>query len=191
MSAETNPGYCNCRFCGTRLHNSFVDLGMSPLCQTHISPEQLNHMEPFYPLHAYVCHECFLVQLDEYVSPGDIFSDYAYFSSYSDSWVEHARRYAVAMTERFGLGPQSRVVPDRSRIAADPPRTPSAVRRLVEALPLPAGAGMARMLDDDRIGQPSLLLPLAHDQRDAAGIGQDGDQGHVGEVGGQVGQIER
>src|SRR3970282_2525100 len=81
-----------CRFCGTPLRHTFVDLGMSPLCQTHIAPEQLNHMEPFYPLHAYVCHQCFLVQLDEYVAPGDIFSDYAYFSSYADSWVEHARR---------------------------------------------------------------------------------------------------
>ena len=103
-------GYCDCRFCGTRVRHTFVDLGMSPLCQTHISPEQLNHMEPFYPLRAYVCHACFLVQLDEYVAPGDIFSDYAYFSSYSDSWVEHARRYAEQMTERFRLGAQSRVI---------------------------------------------------------------------------------
>jgi len=99
-----------CRFCGTHLRHTFVDLGMSPLCQTHITPEQLNHMEPFYPLHAYVCHECFLVQLEEYVAPDDIFSDYAYFSSYSDSWVEHARRYAEAMIERFDLGGSSQVV---------------------------------------------------------------------------------
>jgi SAM-dependent methyltransferase len=108
--AESAAGSCNCRFCGTRLRHTFVDLGMSPLCQTHITPEQLNHMEPFYPLHAYVCHECFLVQLDEYVAPGDIFTEYAYFSSYSDSWVEHARRYVEAMTPRLGLGAQSRVV---------------------------------------------------------------------------------
>jgi SAM-dependent methyltransferase len=110
MPAEMGLGYCNCRFCGTRVKHTFVDLGMSPLCQTHISAEQLNHMEPFYPLHAYVCHECFLVQLDEYVAPSDIFSDYAYFSSYSDSWVEHARRYAETMTQRLGLGVKSRVV---------------------------------------------------------------------------------
>jgi SAM-dependent methyltransferase len=109
-SPESKDGYCDCRFCGTRLRHTFVDLGMSPLCQTHIAPEQLNHMEPFYPLRAYVCHECFLVQLDEYVAPGDIFSDYAYFSSYADSWVEHARRYAEAMTRRLGLGARSRVV---------------------------------------------------------------------------------
>jgi SAM-dependent methyltransferase len=110
MSAESDSNYCDCRFCGTKLRHIFVDLGMSPLCQTHISPEQLNHMEPFYPLRAYVCHECFLVQLDEYVAPGDIFSDYAYFSSYSDSWVEHARLYAEKMIQRFGLGIESRVV---------------------------------------------------------------------------------
>jgi SAM-dependent methyltransferase len=99
-----------CRFCGGALRHSFVDLGMSPLCQTHIAPEQLNRMEPFYPLHAFVCHECFLVQLDEYVSPAEIFTEYAYFSSYSDSWVEHARRYAEAMIRRLRLGAQSRVV---------------------------------------------------------------------------------
>jgi len=110
MPAEMGLGYCNCRFCGTRVKHTFVDLGMSPLCQTHISAEQLNHVEPFYPLHAYVCHECFLVQLDEYVAPSDIFTDYAYFSSYSDSWVEHARRYAETMTQRLGLGVKSRVV---------------------------------------------------------------------------------
>ena len=99
-----------CRHCGTLLAHTFVDLGMSPLCQTHIEPHQLNHMEPFYPLHAWVCSECLLVQLEEYVSPGAIFSDYAYFSSYSDSWVEHARRYTVKMRERFGLGAASKVM---------------------------------------------------------------------------------
>jgi SAM-dependent methyltransferase len=99
-----------CRFCGNGLSHSFVDLGMSPLCQTHITQEQLNHMEPFYPLHAYVCEKCFLVQLDEFVAPGDIFSEYAYFSSYSESWVAHAKRYAEKMIERFGLGASSKVV---------------------------------------------------------------------------------
>jgi SAM-dependent methyltransferase len=99
-----------CRYCGTRLKYTFVDLGMSPLCQTHIEPHQLNHMEPFYPLHAFVCHKCFLVQLDEYVSPQEIFSDYAYFSSYSDSWVQHAKNYAEMMEKRFGLGKSSKVM---------------------------------------------------------------------------------
>ena len=100
-----------CRFCGERLQTSFVNLGMSPLCQTHIEQHQLNHMEPFYPLHAWVCHRCFLVQLEEYVAPANIFSaEYAYFSSYSDSWVEHARRYADMMRGRFGLSPRSLVM---------------------------------------------------------------------------------
>jgi len=99
-----------CRFCGYSLRHTFVDLGMSPLCQTHISREQLNHMEPFYPLHAYVCEHCFLVQLEEFVAPENIFSEYAYFSSYADTWVEHARRYCELMCERFGIGPASRVV---------------------------------------------------------------------------------
>ena len=100
----------HCRFCGHGLTHDFVDLGMSPLCQTHIAPEQLNHMEPFYPLHAYVCEKCWLVQLEEFVAPADIFSEYAYFSSYSDSWVEHAKRYANAMCERFGLSSASKVI---------------------------------------------------------------------------------
>jgi len=83
---------------------------MSPLCQTHITPEQLNAMEPFYPLRVYVCSECLLVQLEEFVAPTDIFTEYAYFSSYSDSWVEHARRYCEQMRARFGLGTGSSVM---------------------------------------------------------------------------------
>jgi C-methyltransferase C-terminal domain/Putative zinc binding domain/Methyltransferase domain len=99
-----------CRSCGTRLRETFVDLGMSPLCQTHIEPHQLNAMEPFYPLHVWVCHECFLVQLEEYVSPQQIFADYAYFSSYSDSWVQHARRYVEMACDRFVLTDRSLVM---------------------------------------------------------------------------------
>jgi len=98
-----------CRFCSSTLEHTFVDLGMSPPCQTQVSPAQLNAMEKFYPLHAMVCGKCFLVQLQEYVTPGEIFTEYAYFSSYADSWVEHSRRYTVAMRERFGLGAQSLV----------------------------------------------------------------------------------
>ncbi|HED39371.1 MAG TPA: methyltransferase domain-containing protein [Chromatiales bacterium] len=107
---KIDAGNSKCRFCGEPLKHSMVDLGMSPLCQTHIEPQQLNNMEPFYPLHAYVCEHCYLVQLDEYVAPDDIFSDYAYFSSYSDSWVEHARKYAHLVTDRFNLGGASRVM---------------------------------------------------------------------------------
>lgn len=99
-----------CRFCGTPLKYSFVDLGVSPLANSYISAEQLDQMEPFYPLHVYVCHHCYLVQLPETQSPEQIFSDYAYFSSYSDSWLRHAKAYTEQMIERFGLDSNSRVV---------------------------------------------------------------------------------
>src|SRR5262245_41967345 len=99
-----------CRFCAAALRRKVVDLGMSPLCESYRTCEQLNGMEPFYPLHVYVCGECFLVQLEAYVSAAHIVSDYAYFSSYSDSWVEHARVYTNAMVERFRLGPTNRIV---------------------------------------------------------------------------------
>lgn len=101
-----------CRFCEAPLVHTFADLGTSPLCQKHVEPADVAKMEPFYPLHAYVCERCFLVQLDEFVSPHVIFGDgaYAYFSSYSDSWLEHVRNYADVVTDRFGLGPRSQVV---------------------------------------------------------------------------------
>jgi 2-polyprenyl-3-methyl-5-hydroxy-6-metoxy-1,4-benzoquinol methylase len=102
--------HSTCRFCGQPLQHTVVDLGMSPLCESYLAADQLNQMEPFYPLHVYVCAACFLVQLEEYVNPSDIFSEYAYFSSYSDSWLEHARAYTAQMTQRFGLHAQSRVV---------------------------------------------------------------------------------
>ena len=99
-----------CRFCGTELKESFCDLGMSPLSNAYLTAESLQKAEPFYPLHSYVCNECFLVQLPEFESPEHIFSDYAYFSSYSDSWLNHASRYADAMVERFGLDASCRVI---------------------------------------------------------------------------------
>ncbi len=97
-------------FCGTKLQHTFVDLGMSPLCESYVTREQLNKMEPFYPLHAYVCSKCFLVQLDEYVSPEHIFTEYAYFSSYAESWVQHMKRYADMISERLHLDAKSLVV---------------------------------------------------------------------------------
>jgi ubiquinone/menaquinone biosynthesis C-methylase UbiE len=83
---------------------------MSPLCESYVARDQLKSMEPFYPLVAYVCRDCLLVQLQEYVAPEDIFSEYAYLSAYSDAWLEHARRYVETMTERLGLGPASYVI---------------------------------------------------------------------------------
>ena len=106
---QSGPAPSKCRFCAAPLTTTFIDLGMSPLCESFVPPEAVNSMEPFYPLHARVCDKCFLVQLDEYVTPDHIFTEYAYFSSYSDSWVEHARRYVEKVTERLGLGPSSRV----------------------------------------------------------------------------------
>ena len=99
-----------CRHCATPLRRTFVDLGMSPLCESYLPAEKLDEMEPFYPLHARVCERCLLVQVREYVQAEEIYGDYAYFSSYSDSWLEHARQYVEAMIERFGLGPRSRVI---------------------------------------------------------------------------------
>lgn len=99
-----------CRFCATPLTHTFVDLGMSPLCESFLTREQLNQMEPFYPLHAYVCERCFLVQVEEYVGPERIFDDYAYFSSYSDAWLQHARSYTDMIVSRLGLDGQSHVV---------------------------------------------------------------------------------
>lgn len=99
-----------CRLCGAPLTRSFVDLGATPLCESFIPAERLDRMEPTYPLHAFVCEACLLVQLKEYVPPEQIFSDYAYFSSYSTSWVEHARIYCEAITARLGLGAENLVV---------------------------------------------------------------------------------
>ena len=99
-----------CRFCKSPLKHTLVDLGMSPLCESYLAGDQLNQMEPFYPLHVYVCQNCYLAQLEEYVSREDIFTEYAYFSSYSDSWLAHARQYTDLMIDRFGVGTDSLVV---------------------------------------------------------------------------------
>jgi hypothetical protein len=92
------------------LSDTVVDLGMSPMCESYIRADRVNSMEPFYPLHVLVCGTCWLVQLEQYVDADDIFSEYAYFSSYSDSWVEHAHRYTIEMTRRLGLGSSSSVI---------------------------------------------------------------------------------
>jgi hypothetical protein len=98
-----------CRLCGAELTKTFVDLGMSPLCESYLPTERLDDAETFYPLHVRLCAQCLLVQLPAYVAGEDIFSDYAYFSSYSDSWVAHAKRYADEMVGRLQLTPDSLV----------------------------------------------------------------------------------
>jgi SAM-dependent methyltransferase len=99
-----------CRFCGAPLRDVFADLGMSPLANDYLPADRVNAMEPFYPLRALTCARCFLVQLEEFETPEQIFSDYAYFSSYSSSWLEHSRRYAEQMIEQLGLDGHSQVV---------------------------------------------------------------------------------
>ncbi len=99
-----------CRFCGTELEHTFVDLGDTPLANSFLSAQQLGQPEPSYPLHARVCSECLLVQVAAVVPPEEIFSDYAYFSSYSSTWVEHSRRFAQQSIRRFSLDRQSLVV---------------------------------------------------------------------------------
>ncbi|QAY71700.1 class I SAM-dependent methyltransferase [Xylanimonas protaetiae] len=94
-----------CRLCGAGLRRTFVDLGMSPPCESFLPAEQADAGETFYPLHVRVCEQCLLVQLPAYVRAEEIFDDYAYFSSFSDSWVEHARRYVEAASDRLGLAP--------------------------------------------------------------------------------------
>jgi SAM-dependent methyltransferase len=105
---ETAP--TPCRSCGTPLRHSFIDLGVQPPANYYVRPEDTGNAERFYPLHAYVCESCLLVQLEAFQTPDQLFGDYAYFSSYSESWVRHAERYAEAMIPRLGLGPDSRVV---------------------------------------------------------------------------------
>ena len=104
MSAST------CRSCGSSSRGTFVDLGMSPLCESYLPAEALNKMEPFYPLHVWVCGNCFLVQLDDYVGAEHIFSEYAYFSSFATSWLKHAEDYVQMISDRLSLGPKSLVV---------------------------------------------------------------------------------
>ena len=110
MLQTTKDPKSTCRHCRQPLHHTFVNLGMSPLCESFVSPDRLDAMEPFYPLHVLVCENCFLVQLKDYVSPEHIFSDYAYLSSYSTSWVAHAKTYCGMIKDRLGLGAESLVV---------------------------------------------------------------------------------
>ncbi|MCV7171932.1 methyltransferase domain-containing protein [Mycobacterium manitobense] len=100
----------NCRHCGLPVKHSFCDLGMSPLANSYLSEAEIDRAEVFLPLHTYVCSNCLLVQLRVFEAPDSIFSDYLYFSSYSQSWLDHARSYSLAVIERFGLDASSQVI---------------------------------------------------------------------------------
>jgi SAM-dependent methyltransferase len=115
LSSETQLKRSNivakpCRFCGAELRHTFVDLGMSPLCETYPTAADLSHGEVYYPLHTWVCGHCFLVQLEEFESPEKIFGDYPYFSSYSDSWLKHCDNYCERMIGQLGLNSTSAVI---------------------------------------------------------------------------------
>ena len=110
LETQKLMGVRSCRFCGSDLQRTFVDLGLSPLCEAYPAPEELNRGETYYPLHVMVCEKCWLVQLGEYESPENIFNDYPYFSSFSDSWLRHCDKYCEAMKARFGLDHNSFVV---------------------------------------------------------------------------------
>lgn len=107
---KSSTDLATCRFCGAGLRHTFANLGMSPPCESILTIDQLNRMEPFFPLHVRVCDSCFLVQLEEYIAPVHIFTEYAYFSSFSDSWLAHAKSYTDLMVERFALGPEHCVI---------------------------------------------------------------------------------
>jgi 2-polyprenyl-3-methyl-5-hydroxy-6-metoxy-1,4-benzoquinol methylase len=100
----------HCRLCGNALQYIFVDLGVSPLANSYLKEDQINQMEPFYPLRAYVCTQCYLVQVPVFQSSEEIFGDYAYFSSFSDSWLQHAKAYTESMINRFVFGPDDQVI---------------------------------------------------------------------------------
>jgi SAM-dependent methyltransferase len=108
--ATNTNGPPTCRFCAAPLRLTVVDLGMSPPCQSFLPAHRIRDMEPFYPLHVFACERCFLVQLEVFVRPEDIFTDYAYYSAYATSWVDHARRYVEMIRERLGLGEDDLVV---------------------------------------------------------------------------------
>ncbi|MGZ5154110.1 MAG: methyltransferase domain-containing protein [Burkholderiales bacterium] len=142
----------HCRHCGEALQHSFCDLGMSPLSNAYLRADELQQMERFYPLHAYVCSRCFLVQLQEFESPEHIFGDYAYFSSYSETWLDHARRYADYMIERFGFGAHSQVIEIASN---DGYLLQYFKKRNVPVLGIEPAANVAKVAQD--AGIPSLL----------------------------------
>ena len=141
-----------CRVCGATLVDSFVDLGMSPLCESFLPEGRLNEMEPFYPLKAWFCRGCFLVQLEQYVSAADIFTDYAYFSSYASSWVKHADDYVAQAVQRLALGPRSFVVELASN---DGYLLQSFVRRNIPCLGIEPAANVARAAIEK--GVPTLV----------------------------------
>src|SRR3984885_4213677 len=149
---QQNAAILQCRFCGTQLQRTFVDLGLSPLCETYPAAADFPRGEVYYPLHVYVCDQCFLVQLEEYESAENIFTDYAYFSSFSDSWLKHSETYCNKMVSRFGLNQNSFVVEVASN---DGYLLQYFVRRGVPVLGIEPAANVAKVAVEK--GVPSLV----------------------------------
>lgn len=145
----------DCRLCGQPLTRTFVDLGMSPPCESYVRPDQLDDAELFYPLHVRICDACLLVQLPAYVTADEVFSDYAYFSSYSDSWVAHAGRFVADMAERLRLGPDSFVVEVASN---DGYLLQHAVERGIPVLGIEPAANVAQVARERGIPTESVFL---------------------------------
>jgi 2-polyprenyl-3-methyl-5-hydroxy-6-metoxy-1,4-benzoquinol methylase len=141
-----------CRFCDKPLKYTFARLGMSPLSNSYLTEEKLFQMEPFYPLNVYVCEQCFLVQLPEFESPGHIFSDYAYFSSFSETWLVHARDYVEQVTARFGFDSRSQIIEIGSN---DGYLLQYFVQRDIPALGIEPAENVARVAND--AGIPTLV----------------------------------
>ena len=161
-----------CRFCGTPLERSFADLGAAPPSNSYLRPVDLHGMEAVYPLHAYVCGACFLVQLEEIQSPEQIFSDYAYFSSYSESWLRHAEAYVDAMTARFEFGPDSRVIEVASN---DGYLLQYFVARGIPVLGIEPAANVARVAEEN--GVPTKIAFFGRDT--AHELAAAGDMAHL------------
>jgi hypothetical protein len=171
-SASARPAGSKCRFCEAPLKHTLVDLGMSPLCESYVSAENANKMEPFYPLHVFVCERCFLAQLDEFVSPEHIFTEYAYFSSFADSWVEHARQYAEMMIDRFRLNGDSHVVEIASN---DGYLLQHFVKKGVRSLGIEPAANVAK--EAEKKGVPTIVEFFGEDF--AHKLAADGQQADV------------
>jgi len=150
--SQTQTATKPCRFCGAGLERTLVDLGMSPLCETYPSAADFSRGEVYYPLHVYVCENCFLVQLEEFQHPENIFSEYAYFSSYSDSWLRHSENYCDKMAQRFGLNEQSFVAEVASN---DGYLLQYFVERNVPVLGIEPAANVARVAEEKRV--PTLV----------------------------------
>jgi SAM-dependent methyltransferase len=169
MKSRPVPGCC--RFCGTAFRHRVVDLGMSPLCESFLRADQLNEMEAFYPLNVWVCERCFLVQLEEYVTGEEIFSDYAYFSSFSDSWLAHAKRYVDQMVDQLELNSRNRVVEIASN---DGYLLQFFVQRGIPALGVEPAANVAKVAESK--GVPTVVRFFGVDAaRDLLAAGYEAD----------------